>query len=84
MPKQFFTLAGVLVSMLLLIAVHYLSFDRNSVNSSIKTVAETSRMVSLSISTAFYEPRIKRVADTGNPVYPDMISAGRMDFVYAR
>jgi hypothetical protein len=84
MLKRFYLLATFLFLLVVLIFAHYSFSDRQQITDAINRVAGLTQMASLSLGSAYYEPRVKRIERNGNPVYPEMMSINRMDFVYAR
>jgi len=81
--RDFYLLSGLLLVMSGMVMAHYLLSDTHETTEQLKTVAGLSRISSLSLSVAYYEPRIRRIEKAANPAYPEMLPLDRMDFVYA-
>ena len=82
MLKRFFAAASLLAAMLIFMVIHYSFSKREKINDTLAFVVTMSRMASLSLGTAFYEPRVDRMDNMGNPAYPEMMPIDRMGFVY--
>jgi hypothetical protein len=83
MIKLFYLLGGLLFLMLSMVGIHYLLADKKGIVADTNAVASLSRISSLSLSTAWYEPRLRGIEKAGNDAYPEMMPIDRMDFVYA-
>jgi len=85
MLKRLYLLVALLSLLVVFVIAHYSMFSqRGRITEAVNQIAEITQMVSLSLGSAYYEPRVRRVGEYGNPVYPEMIPINRMDFVYAR
>ena len=62
---------------------HYIYNDTQTIYHSIQNMTTLTKGATLSLSTAYYEPRI-RLQTRGNPAYPQMQTMNRMDFIYAK
>ena len=83
MTKPFYLLVMLLFLMVGIVGIHYTLLDREGMVEDVNTVAALSRISSLSLSVAWYEPRLRSVDRASNSAYPEMMSLDRMDFVYA-
>jgi len=83
MIKLFYLLGSLLFLMAGTVGMHYILLDREDVTSHTNAVAALSRISSLSLSVAWYEPRLRRIEKAINSAYPEMMPLDRMDFVYA-
>ncbi len=82
MAKAFYTVFSFLFLITFSVSIHYVATDRVSATNSLSAVAGLTRMGSLSLSVAYYEPRVQRIEKANNIIYPEMMSIDRMDFVY--
>ena len=70
--------------MVLSVGVHYTFAKRSDVIDGLNAITGMTHMTSLSLGVSYYEPRVQRVNDQHNIIYPQMMAIGRMDFVYAQ
>ena len=84
MLKPFIAAVAILLLMVASVLLHSMLTKREKLTESINSVAAISSVGSLSLSVAYYEPRLFMIEDARNPSYPEMIPINRMDFVYAR
>jgi len=84
MIKLFYLLGGLLFLLLASVAVHYMLVNKKNMADDISHIASLSRISSLSLSVAWYEPRLRGIERAGNTAYPEMMPLERMDFVYAK
>jgi hypothetical protein len=83
MIRLFYLLSTLLLLLIAFVGVHYTLSDRKDMTENIATIADLSRLSSLSLSVAWYEPRLHRIEKADNSAYPEMMPLDRMDFVYA-
>ena len=83
MIKPFYLLGMLLLLLIAFVGVHYTLGEREGVTDGITAITDLSGISSLSLSVAWYEPRLRRIEKAGNSAYPEMIPLDRMDFVYA-
>lgn len=84
MLKLFFLTNSLLLIMLTSMGLHYTLADRDNVSNNINAMVAMTGISSLSLSVAYYEPRISVAKNSANIIYPEMMSIDRMDFVYAK
>jgi multisubunit Na+/H+ antiporter MnhB subunit len=73
--------------MILLIAgilLHYMTYDESGQKSRLSNLVGVTGLSSLSLSVAYYEPRVPLFDEPINPAYPQMQPIDRMDFVYEK
>ncbi|MDM5271449.1 hypothetical protein PGH07_04600 [Sulfurovum sp. zt1-1] len=80
--KQFLWMVSFLIVLATLTVSHYLCVDRTSQKEAFSQVVAVTGLASPSFSTAFYEPNVLG-EKIEHPVFPQMQSLNRMDFVYA-
>jgi len=66
------------------IIIHYNSFDKKREMQILESMVALSGFSSLSLSVAFYEPRLPLYETKQNPAYPQMPPIDRMDFIYEK
>ncbi|HHH37119.1 MAG TPA: hypothetical protein ENK77_00695 [Epsilonproteobacteria bacterium] len=84
MIKLFYLLGSLLFFLLASVATHYTLVNKKNVADDISHAASLSRISSLSLSVAWYEPRLRGIDRIGNAAYPEMMPLEKMDFVYAQ
>ena len=84
MVKRLYLVGLFLFSFVVLVFAHYLFSDAQQVTDATNRIVAMTHMASLSLGAAYYEPRVERIKSGDNPIYPEMMPLGRMDFVYAR
>ena len=82
MIKEF----SIVISIVLLLAgfvlVHYATYDDTSSKEMLSSISKVTKLSSVSLSVAYYEPRILLFDETLNPAYPQMQTMNKMDLVY--
>ncbi|SFV90942.1 hypothetical protein MNB_SV-4-496 [hydrothermal vent metagenome] len=84
MEKQFFISVSILLFMIGAIALHYITFDTQTVHTKLSEIVAITKLPSPSLSVAFYEPRVFLLEHARHPAYPQMQAIDKMDFVYAQ
>ena len=81
--KQFL----VSVSLLLILSggmfLHYAANKRSAGQQELRILVGLTDIRTPSLSTSYYEPRVRSCQEAQNPAYPQMQTINRMDFVYA-
>ena len=82
MTRYFYSFLLSLILLVSLVLLHYFSFDRDGVVESQKALVTLTHLDTLSISSQWYEPEIPIFEDSINPVYPELLSLNRFNFIY--
>ena len=83
MIKSFVMVIFLLVVVITMVTLHYMSYDTQTPQRKIDDITSLSKLSSLSLSVAYYEPRQANEIES-NPAYPQMNSINKMDFIYAK
>jgi len=83
MIKPFLTMFGVLFAMFVAVSIHYLSFDKSSIDGKLSKITSITHMAMPSLSVSYYEPK-GVLGKSKNILYPEMMPIDRMDFIYAK
>jgi hypothetical protein len=84
MPREFYLLSALLLFLVTAVALHATLKRADGVEEEVRKLVRVTNLSSLSLSAAWYEPRLRQSERPVNPAYPEMPSLGRMDFVYAQ
>jgi len=85
MQKEFFIYSLLLIVLIASVLMHYFSFDRVKVNSSLQSLAKLTQIAEPSLQSGALEDRflyLQRNID--NTVYPDILNIDKSGFVYAK
>jgi hypothetical protein len=80
--KEFFISISVILSLVVFVFLHYITYSDNSSQSMLNSLVKVSKISSPSLSVAYYEPRILLYDDIQNPAYPQMQAINKMDLIY--
>ena len=83
MLKQFQLLILIMGVLLLVVFVHYRTFNYAMEKKQLSAVSSVTKFSAPSLSVAYYEPRILLYDAVVNPAYPQMQTINKMDLVYA-
>jgi hypothetical protein len=75
MIRAFLALVFLGITMVLSVMLHYFTFPKIETAQPLLTLSQLTNQTTLSLSTAYTEKKV-------NPVYPEMPSLKRMDFIY--
>jgi hypothetical protein len=84
MIRQFYIVVLCLISIISVVLVDYISYDRDSFRDSIDNLSMLTKITSPSLSSNWYEARLLCMDRRKNPIYPEMSSIDKMEFVYAK
>ena len=85
MQKEFFIYSFLLITLIAITLLHYFSFDRAKVNSSLQSLAKLTQIAEPSLQSGALEGRFLYLQRSiNNTVYPDMLNVDKSGFVYAK
>ena len=82
MIKEFTILVSIVLLLTGFVLLHYLTSNSLSSQEKLSAVTKITKLVSPSLSVAYYEPRVLVYEKGLNPAYPQMQTMNKMDLVY--
>ena len=84
MNRLFGVIVVALLSIVVGISAHYLSFDRETMSKEIGTVSQITYISAPALGVSYFESASLVDKDSINIAYPEMPRAQKMDFIYEK
>lgn len=88
MIKEFSAVVSILFIFVVMVSLHYITHSNlsseNYQNKFPSELTKVTNISSVSLSVAYYEPRILTFDTVLHPAYPQMQTMNKMDLVYAK